>query len=307
MDLILFKTFMKVVAVGNISKAAAILFVTQSAVSRRIKQLEAYAGKPLLFRNGPSLVPTDDGYLLINTARRILDLERDLLNRLGSRKCKEKISFCSTPSLGMDRLPGVLSSFITNHAASVDLNCVFAMPEEALAGIANGRFDLALIDHCDEVDLSSHVTHPLPDGEVLFFSAPALGIDADETTIDRLLGERLYLKDKKGCAKRFIDKNLRNLGRNCEEFSSVVYFDDLSFVISDVLAGNGICFVSKEYVEGKLQEGLLHAHRVVGFNHYRPRTLVLARKELSPLTEVFIEELLNELIVNSPAIDQPLA
>ena len=36
------------------------------------------------------------------------------------------------------------------------------MPEEALAGIDSGRFDLALIDHCDKIDLKNHILHHLP-------------------------------------------------------------------------------------------------------------------------------------------------
>ncbi|WP_041245680.1 LysR family transcriptional regulator [Geotalea uraniireducens] len=289
MDLVLLKTFLKVAAVGNISKAAAVLFVTQSAVSRRIKQLEDYVGKPLMERSGASLVLTDAGHMLIDKARKILDLERELLDSLDISKGKQKISFCCTPSLGIDRLPSVLSSFVADHATTVDLNCVFAMPEEALVGIDSGRFDLALIEHCDEVDLKSHATHPLPDDEVLFFSAPALGIAAKETTIDRLFGERLYLKNEKGCAKRFIDKNLRTVGRTCGEFSSVVYFDDFTFIIREVLAGKGIMFASSGIVAEELRSGLLRGHRVSEFSHCRPRTLILARQELSPSLQVFID------------------
>jgi LysR family transcriptional regulator, transcriptional activator of the cysJI operon len=294
MDLTLLKTFLKVADLGNITRAASVLFVTQSAVSRRIKQLEDSVGRPLLTRNGTSLAPTDAGLLLIDKGRQILALEREFHSSLGLGQIKEKISFCSTPSLGIDRLPGVLTSFITDHATTVDLNCIFTMPEEALAGIDSGRFDLALIEHCDAVDLKDRVIHPLPADEVVFISAPTLGIPAGTTTIDRLLGERLYLKNAKGCARRFIDMNLRHIGRACEEFSSVVYFDDFSFILNEVLAGKGITFVSSALFSEELLSGRLCAHTVAGFNHYRPRTLILARQELSRHHQVFIDYLFTE-------------
>lgn len=300
MDLTLLKTFLKVADVGNITKAASLLFVTQSAVSRRIKQLEDSIGRPLLKRNGTSLVPTDAGYLLIDKGRKILALEQEFHLGLGIGKVKQKISFCSTPSLGIDRLPGVLTSFITDHATTVDLNCIFTMPEEALAGIDSGRFDLALIEHCDEIDLKDRISHQLPDDEVVFISAPSLGITGDITTIERLFGERLYLKNEKGCARRFIDKNLRNIGRACGEFSSVVYFDDFSFILNEVLAGKGITFVSSALFSEGLLNGRLCAHRVSGFSHYRPRTLVLARQELSPHHQVFIDYLFAEFGLTRP-------
>ena len=291
MDLVLLKTFLKVAALGNITKAAAVLFVTQSAVSRRIKQLEDYVGKPLIDRSGSSLVPTEAGRLLIDKGRKILVLEQEFFNSIGISKRKQKISFCCTPTLGTDRLPGVLSSFVADHAATIDLNCVFAMPEEALTGIDSGRFDLALIEHCDEVDLKDRVTYPLPDDEVVFLSAPSLGIAQDETTIDRLLGERLYLKNEKGCAKRFIDKNLRNLGLTCGEFSSVVYFDDFSFILREVIAGKGITFASSGIVEEDLRNGKIRVHRVGEFSHCRPRTLILARQEMPSHLLFFVDNL----------------
>jgi DNA-binding transcriptional LysR family regulator len=293
MDFLLLKTFLKVAAVGNITKAASVLFVTQSAVSRRIKQLEETVGKPLLERNGTSMVPTDAGRLLIEKGRRILDIEHEFLLGL-DKPLKQKIAFCSTPSLGIDRLPKVLTAFISDHAATIDLNCVFAMPEEALAGIDSGRFDLALVEHCDEIDLKGRLHHHLPDDEVVFISAPSLGIGGDTTTVERLFGERLYLKNEKGCAKRFIDKNLQHLGRRCDEFSSVVYFDDFDFILREVSAGKGVTFVSKALFTREIESGRLCAHRVAEFCHFRPRTLILGNQGLAEQHQAFLDYLFAE-------------
>jgi DNA-binding transcriptional LysR family regulator len=294
MDLMLLKTFLKVAALGNITKAASVLYVTQSAVSRRIKQLEDAVGQPLFERTGNSLLLTGVGRLLMDKGRQMLDLEHEFLLGISAGMDKQKISFCSTPSLGIDHLPGVLTSFIAEYCASVDLNCVFAMPEEALAGIDDGRFDLALVEHCDEIDLKGKLTHDLPDDEVVFISAPSLHIGEDITTIDRLMRERLYLKNEKGCARRFIDKNLHHIGRSCSEFSTVVFFDDFSFILREVLAGKGITFVSRALFTEELQSGRLCVHRVGEFHHYRPRTLILARREMSPHHLEFIDYLFAE-------------
>lgn len=296
MDLILLKTFLKVAAVGNITKAAVVLFVTQSAVSRRIKQLEEYVGSPLFERSGTVLKPTPAGLALIDRGRQILEIERDFLAGLATCQSKQKITFCCTPSLGMHRLPRFLSSFVANNSKTIDLSCVFTMPEEALAGIDSGGFDLALIEHCDEIDLKNYVIHQLPDDEVVFISSPSRGIPEQEVEIGRLFEERLYLKNRNGCAKRFIEKNLSSMGRSCDDFSSLVYYDDIPFLISEVKVGNGICFISKEFVKDELQAGQLVAHTVIGFNHFRPRTLILSRDKPSTLVKNFVDELLTELI-----------
>lgn len=288
MDIVLLKTLLKVVALGNISKAAAVLCVTQSAVSRRIRQLEDHVGKPLLVRSGTAVTPTEEGRFVLAKAQQIVDLESQILDKLRVNEPKQRISLCCTPSFGIGRLPSILSAFMADNGESADLSFVFDMPEEALLGIESGRFDLGLIEHCDELDLTGHRAHGLPDDEMVFISAPTLGIESPTPSIDRLLPHRLYLKNQQGCARRFLDKNLALIGHSLAEFDTIVYFDDLQFIIREVLDGNGITFVSTGLVANELRNHSLRAHRIVGFDHFRPRTLVLGRQKPSPPLLAFI-------------------
>ena len=295
MDLVLLKTFLTVAAVGSITKAAAVLFVTQSAVSRRIKQLEEHIGIPLFERSGTHLKLTGTGSQLIEMGSRMLEIEHDFFCSISTQQLKQKMDFCCTPSLGSHRLAAFLSSYISKHSTKIDFNCVFTMPEEALAGIDSGRFDIALLDHCNEIDLKDHIVQHLPEDEVVFVSSPDRRLGEGELEISDLLNERLYLKNFNGCATRFIDMNLRLMGRSYGDFSNIIYFDDLSFLINEVKVGNGITFISKRFVRNELQTGQLLAHKVIGFNHYRPRTLVLAKGKVSKLVADFVDALLAEL------------
>lgn len=302
MDLILLNTFIKVATIGSISKAAGLLCVTQSAVSRRIKLLEEHYGRPLLERTGTTLRPTPAGKMLIEKAKSILDIERQILDSLGVKETRQKISFCCTPSFGIGSLPAILDSFLADKGEKTDLKFVFAMPEEALDGIRSGRFDLALIEHCDDLDLNGYRTYPLPPDEMIFISAPARGIDMPAPDIDRLLGERLYLKNETGCAKRFLDRNMRSIGRDGNEFVNTVYFDDCPFILSQVRAGNGIAFVSATIVQAELRAGTLRAHRIAGFDPFRPRTIVFSpHMECSPAIHAFTETLFAAHDIPCPA------
>ncbi len=60
----------------SFEKAATKLFITQSAVSQRIKSLENYFGQPLLIRDVPHY-PTELGQLLLNHYRKTKLLEDD--------------------------------------------------------------------------------------------------------------------------------------------------------------------------------------------------------------------------------------
>lgn len=288
MDITLLKTLLKVAAIGNISKAAAVLCVTQSAVSRRIKQLEDHIGKPLLIRSGNAVRPTEAGQFVLAKAQQIVDLESQIVDKLNVNEPKQRISLCCTPAFGIGRLPSIVSAFMADNAESADLNFVFNMPEQALEGIENGRFDLAIIEHCDDLNLAGHRGYPLPDDEMIFLSAPSLGIDSPAPSIEQLFDKRLYLKNEQGCARRFLDKNLALTGHSITEFANIIYFDDLQFIMREVLAGNGISFASIGLVVDELCRHTLMAHRIANFDHFYPRTIILGRRAPSPLLLSFI-------------------
>lgn len=76
------RTLAAIVDQGSFEAAAAVLHVTPSAVSQRMKALEASVGQVLL-RRGTPCSPTDAGAVLVRTARQVALLEADALAELG--------------------------------------------------------------------------------------------------------------------------------------------------------------------------------------------------------------------------------
>ncbi|KKD61110.1 chromosome replication initiation inhibitor protein [Grimontia sp. AD028] len=70
-----------VIANGGFDKAAEALFITQSAVSQRIKQLETLVAQPVLIRETPPQ-PTAIGKKLLGLHRRVQLLEKEMLPEL---------------------------------------------------------------------------------------------------------------------------------------------------------------------------------------------------------------------------------
>lgn len=69
----------------SFTKAAAELFVTQSAVSRQIQTLEEQLGVPLFRRSHRELRLTEEGQTLYKTSAEVLRLLRDVAGRLNAR------------------------------------------------------------------------------------------------------------------------------------------------------------------------------------------------------------------------------
>ncbi|MEV8532471.1 LysR family transcriptional regulator ArgP [Streptomyces sp. NPDC051211] len=76
------RTLLAVVDEGTFDAAAAVLHVTPSAVSQRVKALEQRTGRVLLMRTKP-VRPTGSGEVVVRFARQLARLERDARAELG--------------------------------------------------------------------------------------------------------------------------------------------------------------------------------------------------------------------------------
>src|SRR5579872_4828471 len=90
MDLVLLRSLVAVADAGTITDAAAQMHVSQSALSRRLQQLEADLGAPLLVRgrHGVELTPAgrqavDDGRVIVSRYDRVRRSIREQQNLEG--------------------------------------------------------------------------------------------------------------------------------------------------------------------------------------------------------------------------------
>jgi DNA-binding transcriptional LysR family regulator len=288
------KTLVVAARTGSFSKTALELNITQSAVSQRIKFLEERFGNQLFDRSGAVLVPTDAGNIVIRKAESILLLEHELQDELKRMHGKSRFSHSCTPTFGIVYLPRVLNDFMLKNADVVDLKFIFSTPELALKGLQENEFDVSVIEHCDDMDLSEFLTVGLTKDELVFVSSPSLDLPTPVVTFDRLLQERLIAR-KEGCSSRkLLNLNLTMLGRSLAEFDRMVIYDDLRLTIQTVLAGGGIAFVSRSLVQDHLDAGRLMEHRVDGFCHHRQRTVAVNRKKKDePIIKDFLDSLFN--------------
>lgn len=277
MELLYLKTLVEVVRTGSLSRAADILCVTQPAVSRRIKFLEDQYGYELLDRSGHRLRPTDAGMLVYRKAEALLEIESDLLAGLHMLKGKGKVSFGCTPSFGMAHLPHILKDFMLASAEAADLKFMFSMPEQILAGLDDGTYDLAVMESSECFDLSGHTAFALPGDEMVFASAPALGIPESATTIDALLDVPIFTRREGCCSRTLLENNLKGIGHDLREFHKVIVLDDLHVVVRAVTDGAGISFLSRDVLAEFLADGRLTSHHIDGFRHARERSLVVRR------------------------------
>ena len=303
MDTRYLQTLVAAVETGSFSRAALVLHLTQSAVSQRIKFLEERFDRQLLIRSGPQLVLTKPGEAVLEFAKQVLQLQNALSRDLERLDEKPRLAVCCTPTFGAVYFSPVLSRFMALAGNDIDIRFLFLSPEPALAGIRRQEFDLAIIEHCAETSLESFVTYELPADELVFVSAPSLGLQAPLVDIDALLAKTFFARKDSCSSKKILRAGLQRLGKGLEDFRGVVVSDDLRLNCQAVVEGNGVSFVSRALVQEHLDSGRLVAHQVEGFPHSRQRTIVVGKgREKDPLLGSFIQCINQTLSLPLPAL-----
>jgi DNA-binding transcriptional LysR family regulator len=114
------ETFRALMRSGSTSKAAALLHVTQPAVSQSLKRLETQAGMVLFSRTGGRLVPTPEAYALLGEVERVFIGMDAIEHRLrGLRDFGvNQLNISCYPAFGLGFMPRALARLQANNEGS---------------------------------------------------------------------------------------------------------------------------------------------------------------------------------------------
>lgn len=111
LDLAALRSFVAIVETGGVTKAAARLHLTQSAVSMQLKRLEEALGQTLLERARRAMVPTAAGELLLSYARRMIDLNDEVWARMTEPTFEGVVRLGAPHDIVYPHIPDVLRTF----------------------------------------------------------------------------------------------------------------------------------------------------------------------------------------------------
>lgn len=145
MDLRVLKYFLTVAREENITKAAALLHLTQPTLSRQLMQLEEELGGKLFQRSRHRIVLTDDGMLLRRRAQELVDLADKTVQEFRKEpELRGVISIGSGDLEGMHLLAGWLAPFQALHP-QVTYQLYSGNADNTRERIEGGMLDLALL------------------------------------------------------------------------------------------------------------------------------------------------------------------
>jgi LysR family transcriptional regulator, transcriptional activator of nhaA len=160
---------------GSVTRASAVLNVTQPAVSAQIHRLEDQLGEKLFARSGRQLVLTGAGRLALRYAEEIFRSGDELIDSLRGTGARP-VRLAAGVAASLPKLVGYrLLRPALEVAEPVELVVVEDHPEQLLADLSVQRLDLVIMD--SPLPPGSNVrayNHMLGESGVTFFAAEAL-------------------------------------------------------------------------------------------------------------------------------------
>ncbi|WP_455352990.1 LysR family transcriptional regulator [Streptomyces sp. SYSU K217416] len=169
MDLALLRTFVTVHRAGSFTRAAALLGLSQPAVTSQIRTLERQLGRPLFLRQARGVTPTTIGDELAHKAAPHLDALVEITETgLDEESAARTLHLAGPPEFTSLRALPALTPLIAQGLA---LRAAFlGNAAETMEGLAAGHHDLAITTARPRGGLLSST--PLCDEEHVLLAAP---------------------------------------------------------------------------------------------------------------------------------------
>ncbi|MEV7319918.1 LysR family transcriptional regulator [Streptomyces sp. NPDC093970] len=145
MDLALLRTFVTVHRAGSFTRAAALLGLSQPAVTSQIRSLERQLGRPLFLRQARGVTPTSIGDELAHKAAPHLDALVEIAEGgLEDDFSVRTLHLAGPPEFTAERALPALSELARDDGQGFALRASFGNAEETLEGLSAGHHDLAI-------------------------------------------------------------------------------------------------------------------------------------------------------------------
>src|SRR6185436_18372143 len=135
--------FLEVARRANLSRAAEALYITQPALTARLRSLEAEVGSPLFRRGRRGMVLTDAGRAFLPYAERALRALQEGASAIERLPLTDELVLGAAPAISTYVLPQLLVRFESEHPA-VRLSVRTGHSEEILEMVVRGDVQVGL-------------------------------------------------------------------------------------------------------------------------------------------------------------------
>jgi LysR family nitrogen assimilation transcriptional regulator len=285
MDLRDMQYFVSIAETGSFTRAAAQNSVAQSALSRRMRELEEELGVTLFYRNGRGVVPTDTGTVFLARIRRVLADIQQIRHDISAMRSTAHgtVTLGVPPSVGLVLLAPLLAQ-IRQDFPGIQMRVLEGFSGHVAEWLSSGRVDLAVLYNVR--------SNALLDAEHLLFedmqlvssrSAPRLG-RGNSVALKELDGMQMALPGRPHGLRVLVDEACAKAGVTLE---IVLELETLPTIKTLVATGTIRTILPTIAVHDEIEAGNLHATKIV--DPVISRELILAhapQRANAPATRV---------------------
>lgn len=246
--------FEKVAKCEHVTRAGSQLFITQSAVSMAIAELERLAGAPLFERYGKRLLLNDRGRKIlpevVEVIRRTREIEQFLNDSVGEPRGTLKVGASTT--IGNYILPDIVADFSKKYSRA-KVYLIIGNAEQIENALENGDLDLGIIEgipHSGVLDSA-----PWKNDELVVVVGRGHPWAAHKTATVNMLRTAQWIMREKGSGTREVFEIA--MAKDNIEFSIALELGNTEAVKKAIEAGLGVGCLSGIAVRRELEHGWL--------------------------------------------------
>ncbi len=298
--------FTAVAETQQVTKASKSLYLTQSAVSMALGELENQLGGPLFDRHGRSLLLNDRGRYLLPLAKNILYQVVNAESMLTEQRdtVAGSLEIVASSTIGNYVLPYLVGSFMRLHPeAHINMLVVNTRAAEKL--VQKGEADLGFVEGI--VSLDSLRAVPWFDDELAIIISPNHKLARNETfRIPEDLRETNWVMREEGSGTAEIFR--KKLGRHAELLKIVTKMGHTEAIKKAVESGVGAACLSQLTVCREAEQGWLKLLPIEGVDMRRQlRIIQHQEKVVTRLMDEFLSfcEVITECGLGRECLSSP--
>ncbi len=264
----------RVVDAGSVTRAAETLYISQPAVTHRLRRLERALGAKLVERQGRRLALTDAGRTILPLARQALQILEQIPTAISEVQglMRGEIILGASTTIGEFLLPKRLSAFGQAHP-HITVRLHIANTEAIVERVRDHSLHAGFVGL--RPTLSGLVTIPFLADTIVLVAAASHPLAGRRVSPGELAQTRLLLREE-GSATRTLA--LRALARCGVDTTAAVSFGSNAAVRTALLAKYGVAALSREVVADDLEQGRLKLVQLEGWR-CRRRFYIIRRRD----------------------------
>ena len=254
----LYRVFKEVAEAGNITAAAQTLFISQSAVSQSIKQLEAELQTRLFARNSRGVTLTADGRMLYEYVRSAMGLLETGEEKLSQSRDLQMghLTIGASDTVTSQFLLPYLDRFHRQYPA-IHIQIISGRSHKVLGLLQSGKVDIAFASTPQEG--ASLETFPCLATHSIFVAGAEYPCDFDHVyTLEEIARFQLILLERKASSRLYLEKYFLQNGLHLHP---EIELGARSLLVDLAAIGFGVAGVTEEFVRRELESGRLRKLR----------------------------------------------